>query len=150
MTFMVELQGRLADAGSRALSVGAHPGGVRSTILRDQSLLVRIAYSNVVMTLARPVTQTPEAGARSVLRAALDPAVPGAGFYGPVQRWGLVGPPVRLPTPAAAADPAAGRRLWAVAEELTGVEFVLGSPHRPAAGEVPAVAPRADAAGESA
>ncbi|MEV0365732.1 oxidoreductase [Nocardia fusca] len=150
MTFMVELQRRLAAAGSPALSVGAHPGGVRSTILRDQSLLVRIAYSNVVMTLARPVTQTPEAGARSVLRAALDPAVPGAGFYGPVQRWGLVGPPVRLSTPTAAADPAAGRRLWAIAEELTGVEFVLGSPHRPAAGEVPTVAPRADAAGESA
>lgn len=154
MTFMVELQRRLTAADSRALSVGAHPGGVRSTILRDQSLLVRIAYSDVVMTLARLVTQTPEAGARCLLRAALDPEVPGAGFYGPVQRWGLVGPPVRLAAPAGAADPAAGRRLWAVAEELTGVEFALGAPKRPVVGEAPvrgaAPVPETEAAGESA
>ncbi|NUP26514.1 MAG: SDR family NAD(P)-dependent oxidoreductase [Nocardia sp.] len=149
MTFMVELQRRLTAAGSRALSVGAHPGGVRSTILRDQSLLVRIAYSDVVMTLARLVTQTPEAGAQSILRAAVDPEVTGAGFYGPVKRWGLVGPPVSLSVPAGAGDPESGRRLWAAAEELTGVEFALGAPgtrNAPVAG----MTPTADAAGEPA
>ncbi|MGW5381874.1 oxidoreductase [Nocardia sp. NPDC003963] len=141
MTFMVELQRRLTAAGARALSVGAHPGGVRSTILRDRSLLVRIAYSDVVMTLARLVTQTPEAGARSILRAAVDPEVAGAGFYGPVGRWGLVGPPEPLAVPGGAGDPESGRRLWAAAEELTGVEFALRpqhSPEAPAAGVTPA------------
>lgn len=126
MTFMVELQRRLTAAGSRALSVGAHPGAVRSTILRDRSLLTRVAYSEVVMTLAHLVTQTPEAGAQAVLRAAVDPGVIGAGFYGPVKRWGLVGPPVPLALPAGAADPESGRRLWVAAEELTGVRFALG------------------------
>lgn len=149
MTFMVELQRRLAAAGSRALSVGAHPGGVRSTILRDQSLLVRIAYSDIVMTLARLVTQTPEAGAQSILRAALDPEVRGAGFYGPRKRWGLVGPPELLDTPPGASDPEAGRRLWEVAEELTGVTFTLGAelprPDVPVAGE----AVTTEAAGEA-
>ncbi|WP_431938210.1 hypothetical protein [Nocardia grenadensis] len=71
-----------------------------------------------------------------------------------MQRWGSVGTPVRLSPPAGAADPAAGRRLWAVAEELTGVDFVLGPPNCPAAGDVPvtgaAPVPRAEAAGESA
>ncbi len=125
-TFMVELQRRLTAAGSPALSAGAHPGGVRSTILRDESLLVRIAYSGVVMTLARLVTQTPEQGAQPILRAALDPTVPGAGFFGPAHRFGLVGPPVAVPAAPPACDPATGQRLWAVAEELTGVEFALG------------------------
>ncbi|MEU4311606.1 oxidoreductase [Nocardia sp. NPDC024068] len=150
MTFMVELQRRLAAAGSRAISVGAHPGGVRSTILRDQSLLVRIAYSDIVMTLARLVTQTPEAGAQSILRAALDPEVQGAGFYGPDKRWGLVGPPELLATPPGASDPGAGRRLWGIAEELTGVAFAPGAQSpRPDAPVSGAVGPATDATGDA-
>ncbi|MFI5718445.1 oxidoreductase [Nocardia sp. NPDC051750] len=149
-TFMVELQRRLGAAGARAMSVGAHPGGVRSTILRDQSLLTRIAYSDVVMTLARLVTQTPEQGALSILRAALDPAAAGAGFFGPAKRWGLVGPPVPVPVSPLAQDPGTGRRLWAVAEELTGVEFVIGTGDRPLRDDVPADRGRTAASPESA
>lgn len=149
-TFMVELQRRLTAAGSPALSVGAHPGGVRSTILREKSLIARIAYSRVVMTLAHLVTQTPEQGAQPILRAALDPAVPGAGFFGPANRWGLVGPPVAVPASPLAHDPDTGRRLWAVAEELTGVEFAVGAavPEPPV--EIPAAGytPAPEAAGE--
>lgn len=126
-TFMVELQRRLATARVPALSVGAHPGGVRSTILREQSLVARIAYSGVVMTLARLFTQTPEQGALPILRAALDPTVQGGGFFGPANRWGLVGPPIAVPAAPSAHDPETGRRLWAVAEELTGVEFTIGT-----------------------
>ncbi|MGI5218597.1 oxidoreductase [Nocardia sp. CA-290969] len=147
-TFMVELQRRLAAAGSPVLSVGAHPGGVRSTILREKSLVARIAYSRVVMALAHLVTQTPEQGAQPILRAAVDPAVPGAGFFGPANRWGLVGPPVAVPASPLAHDPDTGRRLWGVAEELTGVEFALpvtaaeppADTDTPAAGRAPETA----------
>lgn len=148
-TFMVELQRRLTAAGSPVLSVGAHPGGVRSTILREQSLVARIAYSDLVMTLARLFTQTPEQGAQPILRAALDPAVPAAGFYGPSGRWGLVGPPVAVPVAPAAHDPEAGRRLWAVAEELTGLDFPLGAPEVPAPEDIPATGYSAAAANDA-
>ncbi|MEU1981296.1 oxidoreductase [Nocardia sp. NPDC019395] len=153
-TFMVELQRRLGAAGARALSVGAHPGGVRSTILRGESLLVRIAYSDVVMTLARLVTQTPEQGAQPILRAALDPAVAGGGFYGPAKRWGLVGPPVAVPASPLTQDPETGRRLWAVAEELTGMEFAVGAgdraPRRDVSADRGHVAAAPEAAGDGA
>lgn len=125
--FMFELQRRLSAADSPALSVGAHPGGVRSTILRDRSLLVRIAYSDTVMTLAHPVTQTPAQGALPLLMAALAADVEGGDFFGPGKRWGLVGPPVRVAASPRARDPETGRRLWEVAQRLTGVEFSVGA-----------------------
>lgn len=151
-TFMVELQRRLHAAGSRALSVGAHPGGVRSTILRDRSPLVRIAYSDTVMTLARLLTQTPEQGALPILRAALDPGVTGGSFYGPAKRWGLVGPAVPAAASPLAHDPYTGRRLWAVAEELTGVVFPFGEHTPPSRGDLPArpAAPAPEVTGDSA
>lgn len=151
-TFMVELQRRLRSAGARALSVGAHPGGVRSTILRDRSVLVRIAYSDTVMTLARLVTQTPAQGALPILRAALDPGAAGGAFYGPAKRWGLVGPAVPVAASPLAHDPDNGRRLWATAEQLTGVVFPFGEnvPRSPADMPVRPVPPSPEAAGESA
>lgn len=151
-TFMVELQRRLRSAGSQVLSVGAHPGGVRSTILRDQSVLVRIAYSDTVMTLARLVTQTPEQGALPILRAALDPGVTGGAFYGPAKRWGLVGPAVPVAASPLAHDPDNGRRLWALAEQLTGVVFPFGENTPPSHADIPVhpLPPAPEAAGESA
>lgn len=89
-----------------------------------------------------------------ILRAALDPDTVGAGFYGPGNRGGLVGPAVAMPASPAAHDPAIGRRLWEAAERLTGVRFRLETSEQPrpdiAAGPGRAAASSAETAGEGA
>ncbi|MGV9408975.1 oxidoreductase [Nocardia sp. NPDC003693] len=123
MTFMIELQRRLAASGSRAISLAAHPGGVRTGILREQNPLVRLVYNPRMTWLTGWFTQGTVAGAEPILRAALDPDVAGGEFFGPGGRWELIGPPVPVTISRRAQDPAAGARLWEVAEQLTGVRF---------------------------
>ena len=123
VTFMLELQRRLAAAGSSTISVGAHPGGVRTNILSHQNRAIRWVYHPRMARLTGWFTQSPADGARPILRAALDPALRGGEFFGPGGRWDLVGAPVPVRTARRAQDPEVGARLWARAQEWTGVEF---------------------------
>ncbi|TCJ96388.1 oxidoreductase [Nocardia alba] len=123
MTFMIELQRRFAASGSRAISLAAHPGGVRTGILREQNRLVQLVYSPRMTWLTGWFTQGTVEGAEPILRAALDPNVEGGEFFGPGGRGELIGPSVPVEISRRALDPAAGTRLWAVAEKLTGVSF---------------------------
>ncbi|MTE14333.1 oxidoreductase [Nocardia aurantiaca] len=124
MTFMVELQRRLAATGERTLSVAAHPGGVRTHILRQQNRLIQLVYNPRLSWLTGWFTQSPADGARPILRAALDSSTRGGDFYGPAGRGELVGPPVLVEVSRRARDVEAGRRLWQLAEDMTGVRFL--------------------------
>ncbi|MFD4405464.1 oxidoreductase [Nocardia sp. NPDC058499] len=136
MVFMVELQRRLAAAGSPALSVAAHPGGVRTNILHHRSRLMQLVYSPRLAWATGWFTQSPAEGALPVLRAALDPAVAGGEFFGPGGRGELVGPPVPVAVSRRALDPETGQRLWDMAQEMTGVPFrIPAAPNEPAAGK---------------
>ncbi|MBO0677050.1 hypothetical protein JRC04_06205 [Mycolicibacterium sp. S2-37] len=57
-------------------------------------------------------------GALSQIRAAVDPAAPGGGFYGPL--FVTNGPPVRKPLVGPGSD-AAIKALWQAAEKETGL-----------------------------
>lgn len=124
VTLLAELDRRLARAGARTLAVGAHPGGVRTGILHEQKGLMGIAFDPRLTPLTRWFIQTPADGARPLLRAALDTGARGGEFFGP--RLHLAGAPVRASLPARARDPETGRRLWAAAQDLTGVRFLDG------------------------
>ncbi|MFC8042018.1 oxidoreductase [Nocardia sp. NPDC057353] len=123
-TFMVELDRRLAAAGSTTRALGAHPGGVRTGILNQQNRLLRIAFDERLARLTNWFSQSPADGARPILRAALDPAAHGGDYFGPGGWNPLVGPPVRVPIARPAQDPVLGGRLWSAAEELTGVRYL--------------------------
>ncbi|MGW0249222.1 oxidoreductase [Nocardia goodfellowii] len=124
MTFMVELQRRLTASGARALSLAAHPGGVRTSILQQQNRLIQLVYHPRMTGLTGWFTQSPADGAQPILRAALDPNARGADFFGPGGRWELIGNPVPVAISRRAQDPATATRLWRAAEELTGVRFL--------------------------
>lgn len=123
-TFAFELQRRLEAAGTQMMSVAAHPGGVRTAILRDRHPLMRLVYHRHLAPLTGWFTQSPAAGALPVLRAATDPTITGASLIGPGGRGELVGPPVQVRASNRARDQTTGRRLWHVAQELTGVAFL--------------------------
>lgn len=121
--FGLELDRRLRAAGSPVLSVLAHPGLTR-TNLTPRAWEHRPRVGRLMASAGLLVTQPVEHGARPQLRAATDPDVRGGQFFGPSglgETRGRVGE-ARLSREAT--DPAVGRRLWAAAEELTGVHFL--------------------------
>ncbi|KKC00021.1 oxidoreductase [Mycolicibacter arupensis] len=120
-----ELQRRLERAGSAAIALAAHPGGTRTSILREQSGAVRWVFNSRFRFLTGWFTQGPAQGALPMLRAATDPDAAGGQFYGPGGRFEQIGPPVLVRAAGRACDPDSQLRLWQAAEELTGVSYSL-------------------------
>lgn len=112
--FVRELQRRLEAAGSRLLATAAHPGWTGTDLQR---------HSGLMRFLNRIFAMAPEQGALPTLRAAVDPQVEGADYFGPDGFLQMRGHPVRIPMLPAAHDEEVARRLWEVSEERTGVRF---------------------------
>lgn len=121
--FGVELDRRLRAAGSPVMSVLAHPGVTR-TNLTPRAWEHRGRAGRVIARLGLIATQPVEQGALPQLRAATGTEVRGGQFFGPARLWETRGPVAEARLSREAADPAVGRRLWAAAEELTGVVSV--------------------------
>jgi NAD(P)-dependent dehydrogenase (short-subunit alcohol dehydrogenase family) len=121
--FGLELDRRLRAAGSPIVSVLAHPGLSRTNLTprawEDRGLAGRILARAGLL-----VTQPVERGALPQLHAATAPRVRGGEFFGPSGPWEMRGRVTEVRPSAEAADPAVGRRLWSVAEELTGVSYL--------------------------
>jgi hypothetical protein len=76
------------------------------------------------MTVANSLfAQSSEMGALPTLYAATAPDVNGCDYIGPGGFMNMRGFPVKEQSSDASYDEAAGRRLWLVSEELTGVHY---------------------------
>jgi protochlorophyllide reductase len=125
LLFTFELQRRLESAHTETIAVAAHPGNARTELWRTSSWLERLLLGPRLRWLTGGLAQSPASGALPTLRAATDPAVAGADYYGPSGRFGYTGPPVRVSASPDAHDPGAQRRLWEVSEQLSGVTYQL-------------------------
>ena len=136
LLFTYELQARLFGAGAPTIAVAAHPGNARTEFGRDMSRAVRIAMSPRLRALTWWLMQSPQVAALATVRAATDPDAHGGDYYGPPGRAQFTGHPVRVDSSAGSHDTAAGRRLWAESERLTGVSYPIGAvtPVRPSRG----------------
>ncbi|MFG2633946.1 oxidoreductase [Streptomyces sp. NPDC048362] len=124
LLFTLELQRRLTEAGSPVRSLAAHPGYAATNLQsHTASPLVRA----VMAVAAKLVAQDGEAGALPTLFAATQD-LPAAAYVGPDGLGEMRGAPTLVGRSAAASDPEAARRLWTLSEELTGVEWGLGTP----------------------
>ncbi|MEU8080957.1 oxidoreductase [Catellatospora citrea] len=121
--FGVELDRRLRAAGSPIVSALAHPGLTR-TNLTPRAWAHRGRYGRVIAWLGLLATQPVAQGALPQLRAATEPGVRGGQFFGPAGLGETRGRVAEARLSREAADPAVGRRLWAAAEELTGVRYL--------------------------
>lgn len=81
--------------------------------------------AGVIATGTRLTAQPAWQGALPLLFAATDPAVVGGSYLGPDGPLGQRGFPKVVSPPRQARDAATASRLWAAAEELTGVTFPL-------------------------
>jgi NAD(P)-dependent dehydrogenase (short-subunit alcohol dehydrogenase family) len=118
LLFTYELQRRLAAAGAPTLAVAAHPGFSNTELARNSPVVLR-----ALVPLGRVLAQSPAQGALPTLRATTDPAVLGGQYYGPDGPGELRGAPRVVKSSAQSHDAALQQRLWAVSEELTGVQF---------------------------
>ena len=114
LLFTYELQRRLAPHGT-TLAAAVHPGGSDTELARHLPSFMAPAFSLV--------SQSAEMGALPTLRAATDPGVLGAEYYGPDGFGEMRGHPKLVSSSDKSHDVALQRRLWTVSEELTGVVY---------------------------
>jgi NAD(P)-dependent dehydrogenase (short-subunit alcohol dehydrogenase family) len=120
LLFTAELQRRLTDAGSKVLSMAAHPGYAATNLQSHSgSRLMGFAMGTLGNRL---LAQDAAGGALPTLYAATAD-LPGNTFVGPSGFQGMRGAPAPCARSKAASDEAAARRLWQVSETLTGVQF---------------------------
>jgi NAD(P)-dependent dehydrogenase (short-subunit alcohol dehydrogenase family) len=119
LLFTYELNRRLAAANAHPIAVALEPGIVFTGLQRHVSGAMGFGVTVVGKLIGQPDATT---GALATLRAATDPAVRGADYYGPNGRlMNASGPPVRIESSSASHDTDAQQRLWAESERLTGV-----------------------------
>ncbi|MFI6007938.1 oxidoreductase [Streptomyces sp. NPDC051243] len=129
LLFVLELQRRLAAAGSSVRAVAAHPGWAATNLQSHHGNPLVRGFMQVGNKL---FAQDDRAGALPTLFAATQD-IPGASYVGPDGLGELRGAPTLVGRTRAASDAEAARRLWTVSEELTGVSWPLGKVERVAA-----------------
>jgi NAD(P)-dependent dehydrogenase (short-subunit alcohol dehydrogenase family) len=125
LLFARELDRRLRNAGSDAISTAAHPGFASTNLQSSGPLLGGGGPLHKVMAKVSPyIGQSDAVGAVPTLFAATAPEATGGAYYGPAGFGGNWGAYPALTRPGARAfDDHTARRLWSVSEELTGVRF---------------------------
>ena len=119
MMFALELQRRLAAAGSGLIATAAHPGWTATDLQRSDPM------SNLFNPLlAMPVSK----GALTTLRAATEPSVKGGSYSGPTGFAGMWGESGEVSIPSKATDADIASKLWAKSEELTGARYDFSAP----------------------
>ncbi len=120
LMFAYELDRRLKAAGLDIKSVAAHPG-VSTTNLTRHMPNWTVGLMNILGSF---LFQNPENGSKPTLRAALDPNAEGGDYYGPDGFKELKGDAVKVTSSKKSHDVETAKKLWAISEELTDIDFL--------------------------
>ena len=125
LLFCFELDRRARAAGTKLISLAAHPGYAATNL---QFAGPAAFYEKAIMTVTnRVLAQSAEMGALPTLYAATVPDLPGGAFIGPDGFMEQRGHPHIVTATGRAYDEADWRRLWEISEELTGVSYRFGA-----------------------
>jgi NAD(P)-dependent dehydrogenase (short-subunit alcohol dehydrogenase family) len=121
LMFAFELDRRLRAAGSRAMSVAAHPGVASTNLFVVGGSVERMMRRGVGFAIGVLLNSEAE-GALPTLYAATSPEAVDGGYYGPQGFLEMRGGDVGVAQVAARAlDLTAAARLWGECERLTGI-----------------------------
>ncbi len=124
LIFAEELGRRAAQGGWGVLSLAAHPGIAATELVANGP--GRNSLIALLQKIGAPFVQQPaDAGAWPLILAAVDASARQGGYYGPQGWLEFRGPPGPAKIEPKALDKAAGQKLWAIAEQLTGVALRL-------------------------
>ncbi|MFF2506922.1 oxidoreductase [Streptomyces sp. NPDC058067] len=123
LLFIHELARKLAARGSDVVAAAAHPGYASTNLQTAGARMEGRKTAERVMELGNRIAAQPaEAGALPTLYAATAPGVRPDSFTGPrLMMWR--GAPAKSWRARWTLDDAAGERLWAASEQLTGVTY---------------------------
>ena len=120
--FAFELDRRLKEAGSSAISIGAHPG-YSNTALQSTG---PAGFLNFIYKITNPLmAQPPEIGAHPTVLAAAANEAKRSAFYGPQKLMEFRGPAGDATVAAHALDKDAWKRLWDMSEDLVGFKWSI-------------------------
>jgi NAD(P)-dependent dehydrogenase (short-subunit alcohol dehydrogenase family) len=126
---VLELQRRLAEAGSSTIAVGAHPGYARTALQTTGPTMqggLSGRLTGVVSGLANALFGQPASrGVLPQLYATCADDVPGGSYWGPDGPAEARGFPAPASRSSEALDPELAHALWTASEELTGVTYEL-------------------------
>ncbi|WP_316741990.1 oxidoreductase [Pedobacter antarcticus] len=114
----VELQRRITAKGDGVLSIAAQPGANKTELSRHMSVH---AYKEAVERVGE--LMEPWQGALPSLYAAVSNEVTGGALYGPDEDGGYRGYPAEATITANALDEDVAKKLWKLAEEVTGLIY---------------------------
>lgn len=122
LLFTYELHRRLENSKINCIAVAAHPGVSNTNLFQylENKLIFKI-----FKPLMSPFIQEQNMGALPAIRAAVDPAVKGADYYGPDGFNEMKGFPVKVKSNAASHNIKDAKKLWELSEKITGVKFLL-------------------------
>jgi NAD(P)-dependent dehydrogenase (short-subunit alcohol dehydrogenase family) len=121
LLFTLELQRRLAEAGSPVRATAAHPGWAATNLQHHTGSWLQ----NTMMAIGnRVLAQSDEMGALPTLYAATQD-IPGDSYVGPGGFREARGHPKLVGRSEAAKDAATAKGLWELSEQLTDVGFPL-------------------------
>ena len=132
LLFALELQRRATAAGTKLISVAAHPGIARTSIgavwnqVPVQNLRDRLGRAALAFSM-RWLGQSPEEGALPIIYAASQPGLEGGTFYGPDGWMQFRGKARRVEPKTIAKDEERARWLWEQLERGTEVRFQWGA-----------------------
>jgi len=125
MTFGLELDRRLREAGSTVSSVLAHPGLSMEGLSDPRPPVVEPHRPPAVLTsMLHTIAQGKEVGAEPLLHAAVGDGVQGGEYWGPAGWFQLTGPPALVRVKPHARDRAAAEALWALSARATSLDPV--------------------------
>lgn len=124
LMFGLELQRRLARAGSTTTAVIAHPGSATTNLFATPG--ARLVKQVLIPIVASRLFHAPDRGVLPILFAATALQAHPGGYYGPDGFQELKGEVAAAYVPKAARDKPAAARLWKVSESLTGVDYLSG------------------------
>ncbi|MGW0251917.1 oxidoreductase [Nocardia goodfellowii] len=124
LLFTFELQRRLNGTDATLRSLAAQPGMARTDFGYNMGAVLRFLNQPRNRWMTDWMMQSPDMGALSTLRAAVDPTARGGDFYGP-PTGRLRGYPTHNQPPSTAADPDLAAALWATSQQLTGVTYTF-------------------------
>ncbi|HVD04022.1 MAG TPA: SDR family NAD(P)-dependent oxidoreductase [Candidatus Dormibacteraeota bacterium] len=119
LVFGLELSRRAESGGSRLISVVAHPGYARS----GERAQAPTRRTLMVTSPIRLISQSAEAGALPIVRAAADQDLASGSLVGPSGLLGTRGTPKVVPIFSRAKTTGLGERLWTQAEAVIGLSM---------------------------
>lgn len=124
LLFARELQRRFESAGINAISVGTHPGYVRTNLHAVGPQLSGSRLKGVMMKLMSVLAQSPEMGVLPTLYASTSSAIQGGEYMGPTRFFGMHGYPGPAQSSQLSLDAELAKKLWKASEEMTGVAYL--------------------------